>query len=108
MIVASAIKIKDGRVFVGKRHGDCFYNMLSILNMDAANVTEVDSLLTDNTTGFITDKLEFLGREDAYYEAFKHGQCKEQIRPAKDWLKKCVVSGLNAPWKPCLASEDLW
>ena len=100
MIIASAIKLTDGRVFVGKRHGDCFNNMHSILNPDHA--------LTGGerpTCGFINDRLQFLDRIEGYYEAYDCGQCKKQeYRP-------CEIKGLDisaGEWHPFLASEDLW
>jgi hypothetical protein len=30
MIIASAIELPNGDVFVGKRHGDCFTNLIKI------------------------------------------------------------------------------
>jgi hypothetical protein len=33
MIIASAIKTKDGRLFVGKRHSDCFANAKRFTNL---------------------------------------------------------------------------
>lgn len=84
MIIASAIKLPDGRVFVGERHGDCFQNMKTILRLDKPDKTAIKS-----QQGFINDKLEFLTREEAYEEALVNKQC--EIKGHK-WL----------------SSEDLW
>jgi len=100
MIIASAIRTPDGSVFVGKRHGDCYKNMKIILGM-----SEPDERSVRATQGFINDKLEFLTRTEAYYEAFSCGQCKERV------YIDLGIEGLHIPkedWKPWLASEDLW
>lgn len=106
MIIASAIKLADGRFFVGKRHGDCYQNMKTILKMDKPDQTSVRS-----KQGFINDKLEFLDRTQAYHEAFACGQCDEKIFD-KEWNDKLKTIGLVAQeeseWVPWLASEDLW
>ena len=97
MIVASAVRLTNGSVFVGKRHGDC-YQMIKHITADKESCK-------DSMQGFITDKLEFLDREDAYFEAFACGQCKEQD------YKPSPARGLFIPkelWHPVLFSEDLW
>jgi hypothetical protein len=81
MIIASAIKLSDGRVFVGKRHGDCFK---AIVFFTGDRMNRVGS-----TQGFINDKLQFLDRGLAYLEALENKQCEK-----KEYY-----------W---LASEDLW
>lgn len=107
MIVASAIKLVSGRIFVGKRHGDCFENMHKILKVDKPLINEHRPIC-----GFINDRLQFLNREEAYYEAFSCGQCKEQKEPNKETIDK--INSMfpdninNYEWKPQLASEDLW
>lgn len=40
MIIASAIKLKDGSVFTGKRHSDCYRNFRDILMTSSNNWTE--------------------------------------------------------------------
>jgi hypothetical protein len=107
MIIASAIKLSDGSVFVGKRHGDCYYNMKVILKLEKPNQCAVKAI-----QGFINDKLQFLNRENAYYEALENNQCAEQIKPSKERLEainKMFIDGNpKFEWKPQLASEDLW
>jgi hypothetical protein len=85
MIVASAILLTDGRVFVGKRHNDCFSAYKKILQLE-----EPDESIRNAVQGFITDKLDFCGREEAYYYALSCGQLE------------------NEKETPCLMSEDLW
>ena len=108
MIIASAIKLKDERVFVGKRHGDCFHNMLQIMSLEDINSPLIANLIDGCTCGFITDSLVFLNRKDAYIEAYKCGQCKEQVAPDKKREEELYKIGLTEPWDFCLASEDLW
>jgi hypothetical protein len=101
MIIASAIKLSNGSVFVGKRHGDCYYNMKVILKLEKPNQCSVKA-----TQGFINDKLIFLNREDAYYEALENNQCAEQ----KENIEVHLYMNNKEiwKWKPQLASEDLW
>jgi hypothetical protein len=107
MIIASAIMLKDGRVFVGKRHGDCYYNMKCILKLIHPNQCSVKTI-----QGFINDKLYFLDREQAYYEALEYNQCAEQLKPSDEHLemmeKMFIDNHVKYEWKPQLASEDLW
>jgi hypothetical protein len=97
MIVASAVRLTNGSVFVGKRHGDC-YEMIKY-------ITEDKESCKDSMQGFITDKLEFLDREDAYFEAVVCKQCEEkEYAPSQ-------ARGLFIPREqghPVLFSEDLW
>ncbi len=67
MIIASAIKLSSGMVFVGKRHGDVVENIHFILKDTS------DDCFNDCITGFINDNLQFLNRAQAYYEAFEAG-----------------------------------
>jgi hypothetical protein len=105
MIVASAIKLVDGSVFVGKRHGDCFANIISINKKMGVDYEPARRLHFNCEQGFINDKLQFLNREQAYYEALACRQCEKQE------YKPCELVGLEINvdnWKPQLASEDLW
>ncbi len=86
MIIASAIKLKDGRVFVGKRHGSCLRFMKD-------NGLERENAI-GCIQGFITDRLVFLNREEAYYEALSCDQCEVKEYPEEK--------------SPILISEDLW
>jgi len=104
MIISSAIKLSNGSVFVGKRHGDC-YQAIRYITQDKESCK-------GSIQGFLTDKLEFLNREEAYYHAFACGQCKEQMFN-QELYEKCLMTGLDIPrsesdWIPTLASEDLW
>jgi hypothetical protein len=84
MIVASAIKLADGRVFVGKRHGDCYRNYKLINHEEKPDGTTFKVV-----QGFINDRLQFLDRSQAYVEAVVCGQCEDK-------------------GYPFLLSEDLW
>lgn len=97
MIVASAVKLSNGSTYVGKRHGDC-YEMIKIITADKESCI-------NSVQGFITDKLVFLDRTEAYYEALSCNQCKEQGPNAR------ILEHLGielTTWTPALASEDLW
>lgn len=99
MIIAAAIQLPNGDVFVGKRHGDCYRNAKTIMKMD-----HPDERVFNSKQGFINTSLKFLDREQAYHEAFICGQCEEQ----SPRLPHPVCRGLEVEWKPQLASEDLW
>ena len=90
MIIASAIRTKDGMMFVGKRHGNCFLNADSILRSVNILAPEAKEKLKDCEQGFLTDKGEFLTREEAYKHAQEVGQ-----------TNLMRVSHI-------LSSEDLW
>lgn len=83
-ITASAVKLKNGMVFVGKRHGDAMRHARNILDSDIKN------LIIDD--GFITSDLRFLNRFEAYKLAKENGQ-----------FRRDYVCGLEE-----LFSEDLW
>jgi hypothetical protein len=93
MIVASAVRLKNGSVFVGKRHSDCFASIMLILKDNKAHIGSMQ--------GFITDELNFLTRVEAYYEALACKQCKETILEDTEDDEKEI-------WKCSLSSEDLW
>jgi hypothetical protein len=88
MIVASAIKLTDGRVFVGKRHGDCFANVIALHTKIGMSEEDARRLHFNCTQGFITDDLHFIDRDEGAYHALKAGQ----VSVDKDYL----------------LSEDLW
>ena len=90
MIVASAIRLSNGSVYVGKRHNDCFKNAIDINVLKGYSLEEAWKLHLNCEQGFITDKLEFLNREEAFIHAGKNGQLKNNDGPAY------------------LTSEDLW
>ena len=92
MIIASAIKLTDGRVFVGKRHGDCFKNLMDIYISTGMEHEEARKLHFNCTQGFITDSLVFLDRKQAYFEACKCDQFKNKEVPPTAYL----------------ISEDIW
>lgn len=98
MITASAVKLEDGRVFIGKRHGDCYLQIKELVGDK--------SVTKGSTQGFINDNLKFLDREQAYYEAYDEGQCE-----LKEYVLTAYAEGLQIEernWRPLLASEDLW
>jgi hypothetical protein len=88
MIIASAIKLSDDRVFVGKRHGDCFSNLIKIYEKTGMDYEEVRKLHFNCIQGFINDKLQFLDRRQAAQEAEEN----------KQWIATHDI----------LMSEDLW
>ena len=90
MLVASAIQLTTGEVYVGKRHCDCFSNLIEINRLTGKYTgEELMKLHIGCTQGFITDNLVFLNRYQAEHHAWK---CK-QITDTK----------YNE-----LLSEDLW
>ena len=68
-IISSAIKMKNGRVYTGKRHNNC----LEVANI-AGEKTPIDCV-----QGFVTDGGEFVTREVASQIAFEAGQIKERL-----------------------------
>ena len=90
MIIAAAIRTKDGRLFVGKRHGDCITNALNIMLSVNIETLEAKEKLKDCEQGFLDDKGEFLDREKAYYHAAETKQIERR--------KQTHI----------LISEDLW
>lgn len=71
MIVSSAIKTKSGRVFTGRRHGDCFRAYKELVGVP-------DNDVLGAIQGFITDAGDFLSREDAYAHATASGQIDDE------------------------------
>ena len=90
MIIASAIRTKDGMMFVGKRHSNCFSNAIDILRSVDVLAPEAKEKLKDCEQGFLTDTGVFLSRKDAYEHAQNIGQL--------DLIRVSHV----------LTSEDLW
>lgn len=90
MISKACVNIytKDGRKYEipCHRHNDAFYIISQFLRLD-----EIDKIKTEQ--GFLNSKGEFLDRHDAYEEALKCNQIKQNNAHA--------VSKL-------LYSEDLW
>ena len=74
MIIASAIKLTDGRVFVGKRHGDCFRNVISLHTKIGMSEEDARRLHLNCIQGFITEALLFMNRDTAVEEARACGQ----------------------------------
>ena len=75
MIIAAAIQLRNGEVYVGKRHGDCLKNCLEInRRAGVLSDTEILALHKNCAQGFITDKLCFLTRDEATFEAKKCNQ----------------------------------
>jgi hypothetical protein len=89
LIYYSAIK-KDNKIYVGKRHGECFAKMTRC---------GVKNVGIDSVQGFITNKGKFVDREEAYKIAKSCGQYKREQLCSED----CALSTLKI-----LFSEDLW
>ncbi len=65
MITASAI-LKDGKIYIGKRHSDIFRETLPLGCLKGDDVEQ----------GFVTDEGEFLDRVEALKYAKENGQAK--------------------------------
>ena len=90
-IIASAIMM-DGHIFVGKRHGDAGKNYMDITGADKCHY---------RNDGFITSKLRFIDRKEAFILAKQNGQFK---REELGRLAGCT----NPTLLEELFSEDLW
>lgn len=78
-IMHAAVKSKDGWIFIGKCHADCF--------MKARNIN-VEMVGTADFQGFVTSKGVFVDRKEAAKIAWLAGQTNKEIK--------------------ILFSEDLW
>lgn len=78
-ILHAALKTKDGEIFTGKSHADCFRK---IINLEKEPSDKVDD------QGFIDSNNTFLTRKEAWMVAYLAGQLK--VKPS------------------ILLSEDLW
>jgi hypothetical protein len=67
VIIASAIKLPDGKIFVGQRHSDAGCVAMKVLNLGGGFYYD---------SGFLTSDLQFLTRKEAYKLAKKNGQFK--------------------------------
>jgi hypothetical protein len=94
-IIASAIQLENGQIYVGKRHSDAQKNALKILGEEIYSKSKIVK------EGFITTLLRFVNRKEAYLIAKEHNQFKrEEIQ------KVCGVE--NGYDGEELYSEDLW
>lgn len=75
MLIASAIKLTTGDIYVGKRHSDCFRNLME-LNRKTGLYSEEDlrKLHFNCTQGFINSNLYFLTRAEAAVDAYESSQ----------------------------------
>jgi hypothetical protein len=94
-IIASAIQLENGQIYVGKRHSDAQKNALKILGEE---IYSKNKIVKD---GFITTLLRFVNRKEAYLIAKEHDQFKQ-----KEIQKACGVE--NGYDGEELYSEDLW
>jgi len=87
-IVASAIKLKGGRVICGVRHFD------KIMRQNLPTLIDVaHEVLAGHEEGFVTNAYEFVNRNKAWQIAVMAGQINFDL-----W---------KGTWG-CLFSEDLW
>jgi len=107
MIVSAAIKLVDSRVFVGNNHSACFKNLIDLYRKAGVEWEVVQKLHIDCIQGFINDSLQFLTREEAYYEAFNYNQCSEQ-KWNENYTKIKGIEIVKENWHPCLFSEHIW
>jgi hypothetical protein len=59
LIICSAIRTKDGYIYRGQRHSDCFKGLAGM--PEYANKGHIDS-----EQGFITSQNRFVGRKEAW------------------------------------------
>ncbi len=95
MIIASAVMIEDGQIFVGKRHGDAQLNAYKILGIDLKKPDF--KRLKFPKQGFITSDLRFLEREEALQYAKRMKQFRNTVETQNQ-----TYNGQD------LFSEDLW
>ena len=69
MIKQAAVK-KGNKMWVGKRHSDCFYSMMASGVKPGGKPKEVQ--------GFVTDENRFVDRAEAYVIAVACGQIKDR------------------------------
>jgi hypothetical protein len=94
-IIASAVQLADGQIFVGKRHADAQKSAMAVTGKN--NYPE-EKIIRE---GFVTNQLRFVGREEGCIIAKNSGQFKRnQIR------KTCGAE--NGYDGTELYSEDLW
>lgn len=95
MLIASAIKLTSGEIYVGKRHGDCFRNFRDIHRLANSKASDDDlkRMCIGCEQGFLSSSLLFLSRREAYEYARKTNQCEE------------IFSDID---NIELLSEDLW
>jgi hypothetical protein len=86
MIVCAAIRLKDGTLVVGPRHGDWIMQ---------AQLERIHSNMRDQENGFINQDGDFLTRQEAWIEA---SMCKQ--------IKKMLP--INSLWTNLLFSQNLY
>jgi hypothetical protein len=94
-IIASAFQLTNGQIFVGKCHADAQKNAMAIMGED--NYLKEKPI----KDGFITTRLQFVNRREAYIIAKNNGQFKRY-----EIQKACGVE--NGYDGDELYSEDLW
>lgn len=97
MIIASAVKLSNQKVYTGERHGNC-YAKIKFLGLSIESCK-------NSIQGFITDDLTFLDREAGYHHAFRNKQCEEDVYTEAEHPDLKISKD---KWKPQLHSEDLW
>jgi hypothetical protein len=89
IVVCAAVKLQDGRVFVGMRHDECYKAILKC----NGNIEDFKAHI-NSTAGFMTNRCRFLNRKTAYEFAERSGQL--------------LYPGLHTADNRILTSEDLW
>lgn len=102
LVVAAAVMLGDGRVFVGKRHNDCFQAVATVYQRIGMEWDDARLMHIGCVQGFITDHLEFLSREEALEVAIAAGQCLPKEAPP------AFCQGSEGMHSAILMSEDLW
>lgn len=69
-IYCAALRLKDGRLVYGHRHGDCFLNVVTFLGKGGHHA--------DAEQGFIDNGGLFVTREEAAVIATEAGQLRQQ------------------------------
>ena len=76
MIISSAIKYPNGKIYTGKRHCDCFKKAFEAKEPLPTKETQLKAGFC-RKQGFITHNLEFVDRKVGAKLAIKCGQIKE-------------------------------
>lgn len=93
MIIKAAIKLSDGSVFTGKRHGDCSDRI-----REQYPIGNYPNIYHDHVAGFVTHTGEFVTREEGAFIAVHYQQVIPTSIDPLMW-QTC--------W-PALFSEDLY
>ena len=78
-VICSAIKLPDGRIIRGHRHGDCMRTARELINhrhsigLEEGDFDQVELRFGPDSQGFITSQNRYVGREEAF--RIQHAAC---------------------------------